>query len=610
MYCYACGFFNPEDTPVCMNCGARLITNANPRFGTMEEFDKDNILAQVFSKFENNFSSLFEELQDVKQRMATLEQDTVVLRNGLVSLVELLAQKDLIKQEKFSHMWEDRILSDIQNREERDRFITQKEDILMMYRGRNRKGFEGLIQDAEDRITGGEMDGGILTLERALKRDPKNYRLAFYLGQTFYMRGDLKKSLGFFRKALTVNPDDYECNLYVGLVLNDMGEIEEAVRYLNAAIEISPDFYLPYFTLGTIFYFDGNLRLADFFLDQSLDRERLPEILFFMALVKKDSGQKRKSEKLLLETIETDPAFEDAYYYLGMVYLELGWTKKAREMFEQVLTLNPSRMELVRPPALEGEGIAYVRHNEEILKLLKKCDEYARQREPERAINYCRSLLAVEKDNPLILVHLAMYLADSERLEEAAFQADKILSMDVPESMALVAYSIRHSALKSAGDLDAAVQLSHEIMETYPSDYSRTLCLAFLAMDKAEQGKFAEAEAYGKDGLKISPRELRHHALDALAWVNYRKGNAGKARELLQESLSLSPANPLALYHLGIALLSMRKRREAEQILKKLMELRDEGSPFPRNLIASIREHLSSTEQHDHASTTDPEPDE
>ncbi len=609
MYCYACGFFNPEDTPICVNCAARLITNTNPRFGTMEEFDKDNVIAQVFSKFENNFSSMFEELQELRTRITNLEQDTVVVRNGLASLVDLLSEKGLIKQEKFSHMWEDRILTDIQTREERERFLTHKENILMMYGGRNRKDFERLILDAEEMINGGEMDDGVHMLERALKRDARNYRLAFYLGQTFYMRGDLKRSRTYFQKALAVNPDDYDGNLYMGLVLTDLGDVEKAVRHLNEAIEISPDFYLPFFTLGTIFYFDGNLKLADFFLGEALERDRLPEILFFLALVKKDSKQRKKAEELLLETIEADPAFEDAYYYLGMVYMELGWTKKARIMFEQVLQLNPSRLELVRPPHLEGEGLAYVQHNEEILRLLHKCDGYANKREHDRAVSYCRTLLAMEPSNPLILVHLAMYLAEGERLEEAAFQADKVLAQDVPESMALVAFSIRHSALKAAGQLEEAVALAKRIMKRYDSAYAHTLIHINLANDYAELALEAEAEHHGKAGLKISPRELRHLALDALAWTNYKKRQYEKARELLQESLSLDPTNSLALYHLGIVLLSMRKRKEAEHILKKLLELREEGSPFSKTLILSIREHLTSLEQHEPVDRTDPEPD-
>ena len=609
MYCYACGFFNPEDTPICVNCGARLITNANPRFGTMEEFDNDNVIAQVFSKFESNFSSLFEELQELKDRIGDMEQDTVVLRNGLASLADLLSEKGLIKHEKFSHMWEDRILMDIQTREERERFMAHKENILMMYAGRNRKSFERLILDAEEMIQGGEMEEGVHLLERALKRDRRNYRLAFYLGQTFYLRGNLQRSRTYFQKALSVNPDDYDGNLYMGLVMNDLGEIELAVRYLNAAIEISPEFYLPFFTLGTIFYFEANLRLAEFFLEEALERERLPEILFFMALVKKDGRQRRKAEQLLLETIEADPTFEDAYYYLGMVYMELGWTKKARLMFEQVLQLNPSRLELVRPASLEGEGLAYVQHNEEILKLLHRCDEYANRREHDRAVSYCRTLLAMEPSNPLILVHLAMYLADGERLEEAAFQADKVLAQDVPEGMGLVAFSIRHSALKASGQLMEAVKLARKVMDRYPSEYAQTLLHVNLAVDYAELRKEKNAEHHGKEGLKMSPRELRHLALDGLAWVNYRKGQLVKARELLQESLTLAPANPLALYHLGIVLLSMRKRNEAEQILKKLLELREEGSPFPKNLILSIREHLTTMVQHDSIERTDTETD-
>jgi len=608
MYCYVCGFYNSEDAPICSNCGTRLITNANPRFGTLDEFDKDNIIAQVFSKFENNFSDLFEEMGGLKRKIGTLDQDIVVLRNGLLSLVEILSEKGLIQRDKFSHIWENRILSDIQNKEERERFQAYKESILMMFHGRNRDVCEQLVLDAESLIEEGDLDEGLEMFEKALKKNPENYRLAFYLGQTFYMRSDLKRARKFFQQTLESHPNDYDANLFLGLVHNDTGEIEEAVEHLNKALEISSEFYLPFFTLGTIFYFEGNLKLAEFFLSMALEREKLPEILFFMALVKKDINQPRKAEKLLLKTIETDPGFEDAYYYLGMVYLELGWSRKAKEMFEEVMQLNPSRLELVRPFEFDDESLVYVRHNEEIMKLLEKCDKFAERREHHRAIAYCRGLLSVETGNPLVMVHLAMYLVDSEQVEEAALLAERILSQDVPEGIGLAAYSIRHSALKAAGQMEEAVGLAHEMMERYPSDYAKTLGYVNLAMDLCELKNLSDAEACAKTGLKISDRDLRHHALDALAWVNYRKRKLGKAYELLQESLSLSPGNPLALYHLGIVLLSMKRRKEAEQILKKLLELREEGSPFPKHLIMSIREHLSALKKHGNSDKKDPDP--
>ncbi len=607
MYCYLCGFYNPEDVPICSNCGARLITNANPRFGTLEEFDKDNVIAQVFSKFESNFSNLFEEITELKRRIAALDQDVVVLRNGLLSLVEMLSEKNLIQREKFSHIWENRILSDIQNQEERERFHSHKENILMMFHGRNREAFQQLVLDAELLIEEGELEEGLKLLEKALKKNPENYRLSFYLGQTYYMRSDLKLARKFLRQTLVNHPNDYDANLFLGLVYNDTGEIEEAVSHLNRAIEISSEFHLPFFTLGTIFYFEGNLKLADFFLTMALEREKLPEILFFMALVKRDMGQPKKAKELLLATIETDPTFEDAYYYLGMVYLELGWSRKAQKMFEEVLQLNPSRLELVRPFELDDESLSYVRHNEEIMKLLERCDKFAEKREHHRAIAYCRGLLAVEQGNPLVMVHLAMYLADSDQLEEAALLSERILSQDIPEGMGLAAYSIRHSALKAMGKMEEAVGLAHEMMERYPSNYARTLGYVHLAMDLCELRNLPDAESCAKTGLKISERDLRHHALDALAWVNFRKGKPEKAYELLEESLSLSPGNPLALYHLGIVLLSLKRRKEAEQILKKLLELREEGSPFPKHLIVSIREHLSALKKREDVERKDSE---
>jgi tetratricopeptide (TPR) repeat protein len=599
MYCHNCGFFNPDEAPICINCGTKLVANASPKFGNLDEFDQDNIFAQVLSKFENNFSDIFEDLTSLQEKTKELEHEIVLLKSGLSSLVELLSEKDVIKHDKFSHVWENSIINDIKNKEEKERFLDQKESIVLMHKGKHKNAFRKTMLKAEEFIVNGDLDSGMEILADALKKDSSNYRLAFYLGQSLYMRGELKKAKKYFLQAYKNNKDDYDTNLYLGLICNDQGQTEDAIEYLNNAIEISPDYYLPYFTLGTIFFFEENYPLAEFFLSLALEKEKMPEILFFLALLKRDMGQKRKAEKLFLETIEVEPEFEDAYYYLGMLYLSLGWTKKAENMLSKMQNLNPSKLDFPTLESLDKIDPEWVEKNETVHKILRRCESFARKKEYDLAVNHCRNLVKNDPDNPLILARFAIYLAESDRLEEASVIADKIISLDSTEEIAITAYNIKHNYLRTTGNFLEAKALMIQLATKIKSDFAKAQAYSNQAFDCIDLGELQEAEECAKAGLKKAPRELRHYALDALAWVNYKKNNLNKAYELLKESLSVKPANPVAVYHLGIVLLALRKTKDAEKMFKRLFDLREEGSPFPTHLIKSIKEHLGSLRQNE-----------
>lgn len=599
MYCYNCGFLNPEETPICINCGTKLVANANPKFGNLEEFDQDNIFTQVLSKFENNFSEIFEELMILQDKNVELDHEIVLLKSGLSSLVELLSEKDVIKHDKFSHIWENSIINDIKIKEEKERFLDQKESIVLMHKGKQKSSFKKIILKAEETILNGDLDHGIDILTEALKKDSQNYRLAFYIGQSLYMRGELKKAKKYFLQTFKNNKDDYDTNLYLGLICNDQGDTKNAVEYLNNAIEISPDYYLPYFTLGTVFFFEENYPLSEFFLTLAIEKEKMPEILFFMALLKRDMGQKRKAEEFFLETIALEPDFEDAYYYLGMLYLSLGWTKKAQNMLSKMQNLNPSKLDFPTLDSLDKIDPSWVEKNENVHKTLRRCDSFARKKDFDLAVTHCRNLVKSEPNNPIILMRFAVYLAESGRLEEASIIADKIISINPVDEIAISAYNLKHNYLRTIGNYLEAKALMIQLFATIKSDYATAQAYSNQAFDCLDLGEIKQAEECAKAGLKKAPRELRHYALDALAWVNYKKNNLEKAYELLKESLSVNPANPVAVYHLGIVLLSLRKSKDAEKMFKRLLDLREEGSPFPTHLIKSIKEHLGSLRQNE-----------
>ena len=74
------------------------------------------------------------------------------------------------------------------------------------------------------------------------------------------------------------------------------------------------------------------------------------------------------------------PEFEDAYYYLGMLYLSLGWSKKAENMLSKMQNLNPSKLDFPTLESLDKIDPEWVEINETVHKILRRCESFARKK--------------------------------------------------------------------------------------------------------------------------------------------------------------------------------------------------------------------------------------
>ncbi len=575
MICHKCGFLNPDNTKVCLSCGAKLITNINPKFGDLSEFDSNNLITQLISKFEENFSNIFDSIERLQKRTDRLESQIMELRSGLFTLVDLLSEKDLIKREKFSHIWENNILLHIAIEEERDKFLSLKDEILLIEGNSKKEKLEAILNKVEAYYNAGEGEKAIEELEKASKRHKNNYKLHLFLGQVFYLKKEYSKSIEHLLKAFALQPDDFETNLYLGIALNEIGQPEKAQEFLLKAIDLNPDEYLPFFTLGTIYFFEENYKLAELFLTQALEIEKRPETLFFLGLIYKNQNKKKKAEKYFKEAIELEPEFEDAYYYLGLIYLELNWNKKAKTMFEKVLSLNPGRFELNAFKIGKSYDFEGIQLNEEFKKITRECEKMIERGEENRAIECYQAILDSLPENPEIVLKLATLFIDRGDTEKGIETASILLNKNLNENTLLHAYNIIHTGLLVEGKLQEAYDFMHGFLKKAKNNFSKSFVYTVLAFDLIDLDKIDKAIEYAKAGLKLAPRDLRHIALDALGWANYKKGRYKKALDLLNESITIEPNNYSAIYHLGMTYLALKKKNEARKMFLKLIELKD-----------------------------------
>ncbi len=575
MICHKCGFLNPSNTNICLKCGAKLITNTNPKFGDLSEFDSNNLVAQLVSRFEDNFSTIFETIEHLEERTKQLETQILELQSGLFTLVDLLAEKKLIKKEKFSHIWENNIILDTAAEEEKEMFLSMKEEMLLIEPKSRKENLELLLNKAEELYKKRKREKAIEELERGATTHKNNYKLYLFLGQVFYRRKDYIKAIEYLFKAYALQPDDYDINLYLGITLNEIEESEKAQDFLLKAIEINPDNYLPFYTLGTIYFFEENYKAAELFLIQALDIEEKAGALFFLGLIYKNTNRKKKAEKCFKKVIELEPDFEDAYYYLGIIYLELNWHKKAKAMFEKVLSLNPSRLELNAFKTGKSYDFEGIQLNEEFRKIAKDCEKLIEEGYGEEGIECYQNLLKEFPENPEIILKLSTVFIDRGETHKGIELASGLLNKKLNENTLLHAYNIIHSGLLIEKRIEEAHKKMREFLKKAKSESSKSMAYTIIAFDLIEMGKIDRAIEYAKKGLNLASRDFRHIALDALGWANYKKGRFKKALELLNESITIEPNNLSTLYHLGMTYLALKKKNEARRVFLKLIELKE-----------------------------------
>ncbi|AGA31040.1 tetratricopeptide repeat protein [Singulisphaera acidiphila] len=130
-----------------------------------------------------------------------------------------------------------------------------------------------------------------------------------------------------------------------------------------------------------------------------------------------------------------------------------------------------------------------------------------------------------------------------------------------PTSLAnLAAFSLAKNDPKTARrHFDRALRLS----ENKPA-YRRARALILIDRGETSDEALTLAEAAYKDGPDI-------YARDTLAWVLHRRGDTGRAWEILGPALTVGTRDPLVLYHAGAIAQALGKREDAKRLLAQAL---------------------------------------
>ncbi len=598
MLCQTCGTFNPDDaSDYCVRCRAKLLVVSGPRAddddsGSPDDIAFDEHLLERISALEEVVQREGEMIRTLFESLQRLEKSLSVAQTGIVALQEALEQRGVLPAGETADRWQARSEKRLHAVETKERLLERRDRVLAGFGGSDREAFEQKLRAAEMAIVSLDSERGLRFLEDGFRLDRGNADLGFFLAETYFSDGDLDRASHFLKRVLATNPTHYETLLYSGIVASESGEPRPAEAFLRKAIEIRPDAFLPHFALGGLLARQSKFPEARKELATARDIAPLTATRILLGQVHRELGDAAGAIEEFEAAAKQDPRSDEAFFQLGVAYLEKNRTRRALEAFQSSLSINPRRLEvqeavrllrgggsLAKAPAVDGPAAEDFRKAEESVaagRLRQALDLYrrAQEREPE---------------NQTVRISYALLCASLGASAEAMAACRKVLASPAEEMVATAACSTLAEALRGEGQGREATRVVEDFMKQHDSPAARTIGFYELACNLADaDGDLVRALEFASKSLEAAPDELKPFSLAALGWVYYKKGDYDSAIDFLKRSCE-SLASPSTLHRLGMALLAADRSEEAKAAFRRAKTMASRGSGLEDRMLEQVR---------------------
>jgi tetratricopeptide (TPR) repeat protein len=320
--------------------------------------------------------------------------------------------------------------------------------------------------------------------------------------------------------------------------------------------------------------------------------DAVPQALFLLGSCLYEMGRLSQAIRSLQEAVRFDPAFEEAHHLLGLAYLDRHWSRKALDAFRRAQRLNPKKLQyqdLVRYlseqaggplPQVKGEAASWLGKGEELL---------ARDN-LKQALSCYRKALALEPDNPTLLMSYAMVCLHLNRSQEIEAITRKVLDLRPGEMLEATAYAALIESLRSQGKYREGNRVGRRLLDEGQSPLAKSIAYYEMAYNLAEMEEdLDEALDYARRSLEHSPEEWKQFPLAALGWVHYKRKEFDKAIDFLAKSSELGPTST-TLTHLGMALIASGEEDRARNVLAHARSLGGRGEGLEEKMMEWMKD--------------------
>lgn len=181
------------------------------------------------------------------------------------------------------------------------------------------------------------------TIDAALAGVPKpalkQYERALKAAQS----GDSKKAVEALKSAIELYPEFMLAHNQLGLLYLRLNQLNEAADALRTALRLAPDNFTPLVNYGIVLFYQKQYKEAAEQLRVALKRrDSSASAHFFLGRSLIKLGQLAEAEKELRQAaLIGGPEVNEAYRFLGGIYMTMGDARRAVEALEKYLSLEP-----------------------------------------------------------------------------------------------------------------------------------------------------------------------------------------------------------------------------------------------------------------------------
>ena len=483
-YCQNCFTWNPGEREICRKCGTRLLIVAGDQTWEEEEpmeadDDLDEHLLERITGLEETLRRVETYLETVSDQLGRLERSEVMLRNGLMSLVQEMEQKGQLDGRAFSSRWEQLVEENLQLISAREIFTRYRARILPIAKAKAVSQLRRALLETSALLDNGLLPEAATRLGEALALDPKNYELVFTVAALKEVAQVWDEAEQLARKVVQFSPRHYEGWMLLAKILQDDPErADAAIETLRTAADLRPDEVAPKVQLAELLLDEDDLQGAQECAKEAVGLQRDGETLSLLAEILLARGEAPKAIALLKEASGFLPGDLRIRELLAEGYILADERPKAFTILQELLRQHPGDHELLL--LLDAENPAQLRSarggKAEARFLLDEVDDWlmegnlaeaeaalkrARRKDKSERVEWLDLLLGFRKD-PLAALPKAVAFAGSARHPRLCFQAlhlavDHFMDKNQEKGLNLALDAFLAAHPKSSGAWEAAI---------------------------------------------------------------------------------------------------------------------------------------------------------
>ncbi|MEA3292710.1 MAG: tetratricopeptide repeat protein [Pseudomonadota bacterium] len=368
--------------------------------------------------------------------------------------------------------------------------------------------------------------------------------------------------LRFFQRLIDLRPRDANGWFAKALLANRLDDPQAVLRAIDRALELRPDWdQAALIKLAILADTKQDAALKAFADRFGRDHPQAVQFRLQYARVLFENHDHQGALRQFEALLKSDPENTDALYAAGLISLDAGEFKLARNFLRRHVKLLPDHDQTRIYLANAAIGRKnHVEAKQWLGQVIAKTDGV------DAALAHLRDLTA--KDSAELAELYATQdelLRDAGRLHDARRVLDEALEQLPDNTDLLYSRGLLAAQLKQVAQHETDMR---RLIELEPDNAHAYNALGYTLADLTD--RYPEARALVEKALELRPDDP--FILDSMGWVQYRLGDNAKAAEYLRRALRIRQ-DPEIAAHLGEVLWASGKRQEAEQVWSHALKL-------------------------------------